>query len=381
MFSFVVMTAGLAFYQFLLAHNLIPPFLGGFLGAAAAVLCIPLMVMAVLYFVSRPQAFTHADGLVFAVTSLIALVGIFHIPTDYYGVALTNVSAATQILVMYFAYRFLEIERVGIYLLLAFMTAVLLGLGLGDVGAEAMELRANDPEIATYQAFAAAYLFVWLVAISCAQKHRHLLYAAGIVALFYNGARTQLIVAVLAVAICEIVRSRRNALVVLFSVFVVIGAYSTVTELLVDLYPGNRFVILMDMMTEDTSWQERNALGREATEVIERNPRLGDYGYYRPGEYAHDITSAWADYGLFGFVLFALSIGLPVWGAWKAFRGDWGGGGVMLFIITAPTAAVMFAFSKYYGDAILGVSLALYARYLECCARSVAVPKAAAASP
>jgi hypothetical protein len=64
---------------------------------------------------------------------------------------------------------------------------------------------------------------------------------------------------------------------------------------------------LLDI-SRSTSWQTRMSLQSEAIEAILRNPLAGDFAYHvrelSAGAYAHNVLSAWAQFGVIGFVLY-----------------------------------------------------------------------------
>jgi hypothetical protein len=60
-------------------------------------------------------------------------------------------------------------------------------------------------------------------------------------------------------------------------------------------------------LAQSTSWQARMAAHYEALDVIAANPLIGNFGYHLGDShgYAHNILSAWTEYGLIGFLGFA----------------------------------------------------------------------------
>lgn len=63
-------------------------------------------------------------------------------------------------------------------------------------------------------------------------------------------------------------------------------------------------------LSQSTSWQVRQDAFQEALRVIYANPLFGSFGYHLGNSigYAHNIISAWTEYGIAGFLLFIVLI-------------------------------------------------------------------------
>ena len=88
------------------------------------------------------------------------------------------------------------------------------------------------------------------------------------------------------------------------------GLVATIVILLAGYFAASVFLEtrsaeILDL-TQSNSWQARQEAHHEALRVIETNPLLGGFGYYLGDSkgYAHNILSAWAEYGLVGFLMF-----------------------------------------------------------------------------
>lgn len=66
-------------------------------------------------------------------------------------------------------------------------------------------------------------------------------------------------------------------------------------------------------LASSTSWSMRLEMQALVLQVISDHPLLGDFGYHLrevgPGLYAHNALSAWPQFGLAGFLLYAALIG------------------------------------------------------------------------
>jgi hypothetical protein len=119
------------------------------------------------------------------------------------------------------------------------------------------------------------------------------------------GSRAHLVVLCLVVVIhMVLLTSRRESrwlgiAGVLITAAVVAGTISIFLE--------TRAAEILDLASS-ASWQERNLATFRALEIIGERPWMGNFGYHFSDDagYAHNLLSAWTQYGLAGFVFFVL---------------------------------------------------------------------------
>jgi hypothetical protein len=161
----------------------------------------------------------------------------------------------------------------------------------------------KSPEsVATYQGFARSYVVTFVVVLACTSSilARVALYGVAVVALFLIGSRSELVAVVLLIPVVELYRAR-NGLHMITVVLLVVSILWNGPKFMLEIFPDSRVWELFDL-SHSQSANARHDLTQRALRTIAEHPVLGDYGSYPPGEYAHNILSAWVDLGFFGFV-------------------------------------------------------------------------------
>lgn len=160
---------------------------------------------------------------------------------------------------------------------------------------------------ATYQSFAYSFLFVSCLVL----MNRRSLVAAWVVAavtllaLVLNGARSEFIAFVIILLTYFLLGRGR---VISFALMVIAFAVAIANMAFLENFEKNRFYNLFFMGAQG-SLDERTQANSAGLETILKNPVLGDFASYPPGLFAHNVSSAWVDLGLVGFVWFiALAI-------------------------------------------------------------------------
>jgi hypothetical protein len=223
----------------------------------------------------------------------------------------------------------------------------------------------SDPDsVATYQGFSRSYLFTCLplVAFSRARAVRMLIYAIAVPTLYLNSARTEFIGLLLAASIIEICFARFRLAAV--ATALAAGAILWIArEPLIGVLPDNRTLELLDL-SQSTSAALRHELGAAALQTITQHPLLGAYASYEPGDYAHNLLSAWVDFGLFGVVYFscmmlAPTLDLAVGGFFRQRRDPQFIHGFTFACVTV----MMLLMSHYFDDMLVPATLGAYVRY------------------
>jgi hypothetical protein len=103
------------------------------------------------------------------------------------------------------------------------------------------------------------------------------------------------------VYLAVLVAIRRTRLIGLAKLFVTVAVIAAGASVFLD----TRAAEIIDLASS-ASWQERRVAGARALEVIAEHPLAGLYGYHLwdSAGYAHNVLSAWTQYGLIGFVAF-----------------------------------------------------------------------------
>jgi hypothetical protein len=168
---------------------------------------------------------------------------------------------------------------------------------------------------ATYQGLARAYLVTASLGILCISSRavRIASYPILLFVLFLLGARSEILGAVIALSIFEILMSKRplqSAIFVASIIFATIAVLFAASDWISEQYPDNRLMKLVASDVGDSSVEERSIQLSIAWRAVLDSPFLGDFGHYErelsAGAYAHNLLSVWVDLGIAGLLLFIL---------------------------------------------------------------------------
>ncbi|MNL34272.1 hypothetical protein D3C87_1562360 [compost metagenome] len=123
--------------------------------------------------------------------------------------------------------------------------------------------------------------------------------------------------------------------------------------------PGSRILGLSDI-NDDPSVIARAALTTNAWLSISNAPIMGNYGSYLPGNYAHNILSAWVDMGYAGLVTLVLLLVFAGTSLILAYQHMIR---TPVFLVTAALLAanlVLLLVAKHYTYQLLPIALGAY---------------------
>lgn len=171
----------------------------------------------------------------------------------------------------------------------------------------------------TYQGIGRSLLAICLIA-AFANRHG---YAASLLILLGGGflmlslgSRAHLFVVGVSVLIHLIVllAIRRTRVIGLIGLLLTAGVLGAVASVFLE----TRAAEILDLASS-ASWQDRVTANSRALEVIAGHPLAGKFGYYfwDSAGYAHNILSAWTQYGLLGFVAFIATSACALFIAFK----------------------------------------------------------------
>lgn len=373
--AFILTMLGFFVYHFSLRQGFITPFLGGY----SAIIGILLAPLAIIVYARRALSLrhfcNHADMLFFAFILMIGSVaGVNYLYGNVIEISEAHLAILPSFVGFFIIFKFISFRDKPTLtagaISLIIMTMVMLSISLpGDplgIHEDLSPASIDLEDIADYQQYALLYyiILVYCSAVSQQIKLRLIIYSVGCVTLFYNGARSEFIVWFLAMMTIEVFHSHRRLYFILLGsipMFFISGALSSIME---SLFPNNRFILLLENLTQDQSFVERQYLLDHALNIINNNIITGSYGYYMKGMYAHNILSVWADFGFFGFVLFSICLIMPLIGSLESYRARLIEPETVALACFALTSVVFFLFAKAYTHQILPVTLALYSRYV-----------------
>lgn len=367
--AFLLLFPGFFFYQTLLGLGKIPGFLGGYFSEIVAIFILPL----VFVYARKMQGFqlTSRIDLYFAI--FIAYF-IFVVCLNFLGGAnlttvLNHLRAIGYYVTLFIIFKTINLEhqlfKVSVVLSLFAMAVIIFSFSIDGTFYLATQNLARDGDsVATYQGFSRSFFITLAVVVSVIKlpSHRAIIYCVAGPALYVNGARSEFVALLFMLPFIEIYRSKRKLHT--FALIVSIVALAAVNfELIVSELPTNRMLELLDL-SQSTSANARQQLSLLAIDTIVANPLLGDYASYTPGDYAHNVLSAWVDLGLFGFIFLLALLVLPALSLIP--RGLFGvtasNEALLAFCLLSVTIFLLLT-SHNFADMTTGAALGMFSNY------------------
>lgn len=170
----------------------------------------------------------------------------------------------------------------------------------------------------TYQGIGRSVLVTAIVISSIQTRFwKQMLVSAGtVVCLLALGSRAHLFVSILVMVSLLVLlgfRRRNRGTGILLMIVA-----TPVVYLAADLFFETRAAEIFDL-SASTSWQSRLAVQDRAVQVITQSPFFGSFGYHdaESGGYAHNILSAWTEFGALAFGAYA---GLMLYALWVSLK-------------------------------------------------------------
>lgn len=361
--AFCIMFPVYIAYQIFVQKGVIHPYLGGYFSAGMAI-SLPLLLLAASV---KPHSHIPPDLVEWLFVLFMLLFGMSLAVGVYTNVTpdILRPNAITwcSFVVLYLlgllfpwgdkaATHYAQLIFVGLLLLILLNTkgGQLIGVGYISPGA--------DKEL-NYQAVALAYIVATLAALPPARVLiRYAGYVFSIIALYIVGARSEFVAFAFIAGTIEFCMAKRKALFVALGIVGIVALLALAHAMLGTL-PGSRILGLSDV-SEDASSIARAALTTDAWLSISLAPFLGEYGSYLPGNYAHNILSAWVDMGLAGIVTLALLLTFASASIMLTYR-SWVR--TPVFLVTAAllvASILLMLFAKYYTYQLLPIAIGAY---------------------
>lgn len=362
---------GFFFYHTILGIGLMPPILGGFFTPVAIII---LIIYLLIYFIFKTKL-TKSFLLYFTVFLCWTLYVLFQYVIQYKlnGLSLLNWSLIAIIIntVSYMIMvNFTLIDKKVIRTFtISLIIMCLIIFYYSNNGRFYLKADNGIDGVASYQGFARSLLFVCYV---CYVSYNRLLMKItimifSIVVLFMNTARSELIFFVLSILMLNIINYRKDYYSIAI-IFIMITLIVTNFDYILSKISHNRVFELLDIK-KSTSYEGREEFGLKAWQVIQNHPILGDYGYYIDagglGGYAHNILSAWAEFGIVGFLIFiGISLYLFVFSLNKIIFKNSTDKYVHLLFLFSSTLFLGYLTAKNYSYIFFGLSIGLYVNHL-----------------
>jgi hypothetical protein len=364
--AFLLLFPGFFFYQTLIGIGAMPAFLGGYFSIVSIALVLPLdffyfmTLQAARYRVPRTDLqFAFFLAYFFLV---VAINGVFGADAAIVQTHLFSILYFINIYIIFKTIDFSErTTMVTAWACLLLMSAVIFYF---SEGGSFLPGQSTDANVATYQGFARSYLLTF-VAVICFTRHaavRVVLGCIAVAALFMNSSRSELVAVLVLIPLVEIYRSR-SRLTTVCLVLVALAVAAIGLDYAVQAMPDHRVWELFNLSQSDSS-NARHHLAQRALDTIAEHPLLGAYASYPPGQYAHDIRSAWVDLGLFGFSYLLLML-VPT--AFTLFAVGWfrraRSGDFLLALSLICMSLLLLLTAKTFDDMFAGAALGAYANH------------------
>lgn len=173
-------------------------------------------------------------------------------------------------------------------------------------------MDAGDSGVATYQGIGRSLLAVGIVA-ALAQKPYTLralvTLVVTILLMLSLGSRAHFVVLCIALVMQVLLITARRQTRLLGLTGITITAVVAIAS--INFFLETRAAEILDLASS-ASWDERQVAENRAIEIIAERPWIGAFGYHAADDsgYAHNFLSAWTQYGLAGFTLSILILGV-----------------------------------------------------------------------
>lgn len=371
--AFLLLFPGFFFYQTLIALNLIPAFLGGYFGIVSVAFALPLLyVYWTSYRKKRVDPFAGIEIYFFLFlayfTGTVMVNLVFGADRE---IGMSQLVSVLFIFEMFVIFRLLDFRQKRLHRLLILAMLAMSGIILffSPGGSFILTNKSDDlgnvEALASYQGFARSLLFTFIAVTPFIKRMsgRLVIYALAAAALYLNGSRTEFVMAVLSIPMIEIYCSRHRLAIIMTIMLLMVGLFANL-QTLTEVLPENRMLELLDL-SHASSAKTRQNLTENALRTISQNPWSGSYASYIPGQYAHNIVSAWVDLGFVGFAYMIGLLLIPI--VTLVFKREFVHSRSAEFLLAAwllCLAVVLLLTSRTFNDMIIGAAVGAYASYL-----------------
>lgn len=317
---FMLLFPGFFLYNFFVARGYFYPFLGGYFGVVAVIAFFSLAIFGGRFFFR----YSGAAGVVFFFlmiwTAAVVFLNFFAgMPSGFSSeMFVWGVSGLLLNAVAFMVAINLNVESRAVYFFTLVILSFIVVFNVGDSGIFYVRQEAGDDvvdSVSTYQGFARSLVFVSILAVAGYFGGGLWFYFSALIALlalFFNGARTEFALFFLALVFVFFLYSLRSAWSVL-RLFVISAFLALIAYALFDYVPESRMLQIFDIGSSSSGQARRELMEFSVDKVFSGLPSVifGDYGAYVSlggvGSYPHNIFSAWVNLGLFGvFIHFSL---------------------------------------------------------------------------
>ena len=317
-FCFTLLFAGFVFYHTLVLNQLIPPLFGGFF-IQAAVISLILLAPFSLRFLNQTLKtsfyFSFFQLTAFLLVTIITIIFIYYDGPTSPAVLQSFLLLFCWITLILIGYFFIQYpkEKIlrnllifsGLFFIYAIFYMITEGKFMLKFGASE---NSNLGEVAGYQSIARSFLLISFFCIAFVKKRIiSIIITLGFtIILFSIGARSEFYAFLAAIFAYHILLSLKLKTSMIAIILILISSLGLGTYFFDHISESRQFQVFN--LDESTSWNAREEFEKKAMRDIYQNPFLGNFGGHvrdgSVGEGAHNIYSAYSNYGLVFFVIF-----------------------------------------------------------------------------
>lgn len=357
-------------YQMLLSLEIIPPFFGAYWGNMSLFLLLPLLSVFIFFGNNSVIQVTKIDKVVyifllFLICNLIANT----ILDKNFDIIVNRVAAIVQFMSIFFIFRLINLQSKrfiksnrNAWLLLVVLTCY---TSINNIlNLSVVKVNENEAYLVSYQLLGMVFVIISLVTAVYIKKSsiRAILYIFSFVSLFLNGARSEIVGFFIGIVVIE---SILNSLAkkIFLAVFLPLLLY--VGFILATIFNPESRILLLFSKDRDGSVDQRSILFEKGIDNINNNPIFGSFGSHEPGEYIHNVFSAWLDLGILGFIIYLFILIVPfVQVAIKVYLEKQKSLELILALSFLTISLILVIFAKNYTYLMLPVGLGIYSNYI-----------------
>lgn len=319
-FCFTLLFVGFALYHTLVINHIIPAFLGGFFPLASVLsflLLSPFLIRFLKQSLETSLLLSFFQIVMFVVASLTTFIYIYY--DGLFSAAVLQSLLIlflwlTLILVGYYFAQYPKDKLLKSFIIFSSFYLLYIFYYMISNGSVILSFGVTEDfehgQVSGYQGIARSFLLIAFVCVAFLNHRLHSFIASigFAITLFAIGARSEFYAFIAAILAYHSVLSFKikSSIIVIFALFLsitLLGAY-----FFEDISESRQFQVFN--LDQSTSWSAREEFKARSIQQISQNPILGNFGGHVrdgfSGANAHNIVSAYNNYGLIFFILYLL---------------------------------------------------------------------------
>lgn len=379
--AFYLIFPGFFIYHFLIAEQYLPPFLGGY-STSISVLLFPFLCLAYAKHALqkiRHFSFIEVGFLVFTV--YFGFVVLFHVALGAdTAIAGPLLAIIPQFIAIFIVAKLVnpatpEFKRDSIFFFVVLTGIIFLNTSDGVFSVSNLDTQLAADHFADYQGYAFVYIVTALFLLTNLRLKwmRGSVYVTAIPGLLFNGARTEFVGFFAVALFIEFCLTRHKMEIFVAAVALLLGILA-LHGLIGGILPDNRVLALIANYQMDESVIARMRLLHAAWDTLGNHPFLGSFASYEPGEYVHNVLSAWVDVGLLGFLAYLALMVYPMVDLLSRFSKHSRDPSYILTLSVVILVVIFSIAAKHFTYQMFPIAVGLYARFIMVNRRKRATP-------